>query len=117
MYRLSFAAIMLLAASLMLTTSCKAKDTDETAIEEAVEQADADEASDAAEDGAAEDDAADGEEPEVRLNAPENGLLGDQGIKNPQDTDNSADEGGLKLQLGGGSGYGYQRTQPSLLDN
>lgn len=127
MYRLSFATILLLAASLVLATSCKPKDTADTALDEAVQH---EGAADASEDSAAEaddsdladsdavdSDLADGDEPEVRLNAPEGGLLGDQGLKNPQEADDSANEGGLKLQLGGGSGYGYQRSQPSLLDN
>lgn len=125
MRRFTFATLVLLLASLLLAVSCKSKDATEDSAPADTQQADTDQAdtdqnsADADADAPADDDNSAGNDkaPTVILNAPEEGLLEGQGIKTPAQQEDTTDDSGLKLQLGGGSGYGYQRNQPSLLDN
>lgn len=113
-------AVMLFSAALVLGTACKPKPaSDEStedlsnvpASEENTENS-AEDAHAAAEDGDAED-----VDPVIELSAPDNALLGGQGLRNPQEKTQDDADSGLKLQLGGGSGYGYQRSRPSLLND
>lgn len=109
---------LVLCVSLAWSTGCKSKTDDASALEEETTD-NADASNDEAEDAQVNDDAQaqdDDDEPVIQIDAPKEGLLGGQGLRDPQDAqEDSADDGGLKLQLGGGSGYGYQRSQPSLL--
>lgn len=119
MRRISIFAGVFLCASLLMSTGCKPKTDNASALEEETTDAAAVE-SDDSEDAQADQDAAENsDEPVIEIDAPKEGLLGGQGLRDPQEgQDDSADDGGgLKLQLGGGSGYGYQGSQPSLLND
>jgi len=113
MPRLSLLLRVFLSASLLFSASCKPKASEEeSSSEEAnIDAPDADVAADTDTDDASDD------EPVIQLGAPDNALLGGQGLKNPQEDSKDTEDSGLKLQLGGGSGYGYQRNQPSLLND
>lgn len=114
-------AVMLFFAALVLGTGCKPKSESNESTE------------DLSASSASEEDTRDGDVPEdehaaaqvgddqaepvIELNAPDNALLGGQGLRNPQEDPQDEADSGLKLQLGGGSGYGYQRNRPSLLND
>jgi len=118
--RFSLIAVMLFSAALVLSTACKPKSaSDESTEDLSNAPASEENTENSAEDpnAAAEDDDAEDVDPVIELSAPDNALLGGQGLRNPQEKTQDDADSGLKLQLGGGSGYGYQRSRPSLLND
>lgn len=120
MARFSLLFSIVLSAVLVCGTACTPKASEEASPAEEAKTDVAASDADASDKG--EGEQANEGDPVIQVNAPDSALLDGQGLRNPQEeprgTDGSgAEDSGLKLQLGGGSGYGYQRNQPSLLNN